>query len=383
MLTKEKKITIAVFTGSRAEYGLLKHLIYRLKEDNFFKLKLIITGSHLSKNNGFTIKEILKDGNKADYEIPLPLDKKDPISMGKLASEAMKGVCNALEVIKPHLFILLGDRYETFAAAGAAHLYQIPILHIHGGESTLGALDDQLRHAISQLSTWHFTASEVYRQKVLDMVGRKSNRVFISGPMAIDSLLKTPRIERLEFEKVTGFKFGEQNLLVTYHPETKQKDNGVNGFINLLGALEQTPCNILFTNPNADSGGDVIFQKMQDFIKSNHQRSWNIASLGQELYFCALELFEAVAGNSSSGIIEAPLTKIPVVNIGNRQTGRLRHENILDVSPEMDDIFTGLNKALKLGSTQNLPRQRLSINSSPSLIILKWIKNQSRDGFGK
>ncbi len=378
---RQNLIPIAVFTGSRAEYGLLRHLIKNLDSEPSIDLQLIVSGAHLSNTHGLTVCEINQDGIKPKALVPLSLDEKFIPSMSSLTAEALKGVGEVLENLQPKALIVLGDRYETFAAASAAHLQGIPVIHLHGGEATHGALDDRLRHAISQLSTWHFTAAEPYRECVIAM-GAASERVFQVGPMAIDGLLSKQLLNRSEFESRTGYLFNKSNLLVTYHPETLLKDKGIEGFRILLEALEMKNCNILFTQPNADDGGTFIETLLDDFVMKYPKRSWKFASLGQELYHSALHLFEAMAGNSSSGLIEAPLIGLPVVNIGNRQSGRLRQGNIFDIpDPNLIVVSNGIRQALKEGTRSSWPRPGISKQLSPSKSIIEWLKNQKSKGY--
>ena len=359
---------IAVFTGSRAEYGLLRHLIKAIDAEPGLALQLIVSGSHLSQGHGSTVAEIEADGMPIAARVPLSLDANPVPSMATLTAEALAGVGKALERLQPGLLILLGDRYEAFAAAAAAHLQGIPVVHLHGGETTDGAVDDRLRHAITQLSSWHFTAAEPYRQRVIAM-GQPPERVFNVGPMVLDGLLAAPPASRSSFEQATGFRFAERNLLITYHPETLLPDRGVAGFEALLEALEQIPCHVLFTHPNADAGSDQLQQQLQAFVQRHPERCWALPSLGQQRYLAALQLFEAMAGNSSSGVIEAPLLAMPVLNIGGRQAGRLRHGPVHDVPPDRIAITTGLEEVLVAGQRTSWPRQCTLQGRAPSARI--------------
>ena len=363
---------IAVFTGSRAEYGLMRHLIAGIASQPSLRLQLIVSGSHLSANHGRTLTEIEADGHSAAALVPLSLDQKPPHSMAALSAEALNGIAQALEQLQPEHLILLGDRYEAFAAAAAAHLLGINVVHLHGGETTEGAVDDRLRHAITQLSTWHFTAAEPYRQRVIAM-GQPPEQVFNVGPMVLDGLLAEPVSDRRTFEKSTGFRFGKRNLLVTYHPETLLADRGMAGFEALLGALAENPCNVLFTHPNADAGRDQLLARLQAFVQQHPQTCWAVASLGQSRYIAALQLFEAMAGNSSSGVIEAPLMGMPVLNIGNRQAGRLRGPCVCDVKADLATVSKGLKAVLKAGERTTWPRPRPEPSSAPSTVILAWL----------
>ena len=370
---REGERRVAVFTGSRAEYGLLRHLIAGIWSEQGLKLQLIVSGSHLSACHGNTLDEIKDDGHKASALIPLSLERNPAPSMGTLCAEALKGVTKTLEELQPELLIVLGDRYETFAAATAAHLLTIPIVHLHGGETSEGAVDDRLRHAITQLSTWHFTAAEKYRERVIKM-GQPKELVWNVGPMALDGLVEAPIASRKDFERATGFRFGERNLLITYHPETLQKDRGITGFKALMEALRKVSCNVLITHPNADSGREEILSLIQRYIQNNQDSSLSIPSLGQKMYYSALQLFEAMAGNSSSGIIEAPLMEMPVLNIGERQKGRLRTNLIIDVGIESKAISDGLESVLEIGKRSEWPRPRPKHISTPTKKIIKEIK---------
>ena len=367
---------IAVFTGSRAEYGLLRCLIASIDDDPGLNLQLIVSGSHLSASHGNNLAEIEADGHQPAALVPLALDQTPPPSMAALSAEALDGVAQALERLQPELLIVLGDRYEAFAAAAASHLLGIPVVHLHGGETTQGAVDDRLRHAITGLSTWHFTAAEPYRQRVIGM-GHPPERVFNVGPMVLDGLLAAKPESRSDFELATGYCFGSRNLLITHHPETLLTDRGVAGFEALLQALEVTPCHVLFTHPNADEGRGQLLALLQAFVQRHPHRSWVVPSLGQKRYLAALHLFEAMAGNSSSGVIEAPLVKMPVLNIGDRQAGRLRHGRVHDVPPDVELIRCGLEQVLEAGRLLSWPRPHPKFASSPSSAILTWLRSQS------
>lgn len=370
---------IAVFTGSRAEYGLLRHLIAAIEAEPGLALQLIVSGSHLSDRHGRTVAEIKADGLQPAALVPLSLEAIPPPSMAALSAEALAGVGQALERLQPHMLLLLGDRYEAFAAAAAAHLLGIPIAHLHGGESTGGAVDDRLRHAISQLSHWHFTAAEPYRQRVIAM-GHPPEQVWTVGPMVLDGLLASPPASRSTFEKDTGFRFGYRNLLTTYHPETLLHDRGVAGFEALLAALEHVSCQVMFTHPNADAGSEQLLSRLHEFVRRHSDRCWALPSLGQQRYLAALQLFEAMAGNSSSGVIEAPLLGMPVLNIGGRQAGRLRHGCVLDVPADAWAIAAGLEQVLEAGQRSGWPRARPQRSISASISIVSWLKSVSSLG---
>jgi len=340
------KPTFCVFTGSRAEYGLMRNLIAKLESDQRCTLALIVSGSHLSEVHGNTHCEIIHDGIDARFQIKLS----DSVSMAEHSAEVIQGCCKAFRVLSPNLLIVLGDRYESFAAASAAYLLGIPIAHLHGGETTEGAIDQALRHAITHMATWHFTAAYTYLD-VVRKLGAKPSRSYCIGPMVLDALQSEQLMTRDQFEAATGFQFVATNLLVTYHSVTRDPSLGLDGFHALLKVLDEALArdaniNILFTYPNLDQGGQQIIQHMNAFVGSNRLRCWSIPSLGQTLYLSALRLFSAMIGNSSSGIIEAPLLGLPVMNIGDRQRGRLRYGNVVDVDPQADSIRIGLEEVI-------------------------------------
>ncbi len=367
--------SIAVFTGSRAEYGLLRHLITAIADEPGLRLQLIVSGSHLSTCYGGTIDEIINlDGHRPAALVPLSLDSRPQPSMAILSAQALAGVAEALVSLQPELLILLGDRYEAFAAAAASHLLGVPVAHLHGGETTKGAIDDRLRNAITQLSTWHFTAAEPYRQRVIAM-GHPPERVFNVGPMALDGFHAAKPISLNSFEQKIGYRFGSRNLLITYHPETLLPDRGVPGFKALLEVLECTSCNVLFTHPNVDDGSHQLLDLLHKFVDDHPRRSWHVSSLGQDYYFAALQLFDAMAGNSSSGVIEAPLFGMPVLNIGDRQAGRLRHKLIHDVPAEPGAIAHGLELVLDVGRCFVAPKQQQLQGSAPGATILNWLRD--------
>ena len=339
-----KKITL--FTSTRAEYGLMKKLIANLQADQEFEFNLLVSGTHLSSKFGNTINEIKRDGIKNIHLLPISFDESKKNDMGNIIANTIKLITKKLKVLKPSYLILLGDRFECFGAATAAHLLGIKILHLHGGETTLGALDNKLRHAISQLSTYHFTSAEIHKKKVESIIGSSMN-VYNVGPMVMDSLLNLKIISKKEFENETGFTFSKINFLVSFHPETLSPDFGISIFENLVKTLEKFDCNVLFTSPNADIGSKEIRNIIKKFIFKNKDKFFYYPSLGQKLYHNALILFDCLIGNSSSGIIEAPLLKRKVLNFGDRQKGRFRFGDVIDVEDNLSSMYESLINILK------------------------------------
>lgn len=336
---------ISVFTGTRAEYGLMKTLIKKLDNDIEIDFNLLISGTHLEKKYGNTIKEIESDGIKNTYFLKIKKDLKYRNQMSFKTGETIKIISKSLESLCPSFLIVLGDRYESFAAAAAAHLSGIKVVHLHGGEVTLGALDNKLRNAISQLSTYHFTSSEMHKLNVEKIIDSSKN-IYNVGPLVVDGLLNLKKFTKKEFELKTEFVFSKMNLLVTFHPETLALDFGISGLMNLLNTLSNYDCSILFTAPNEDKGSDLIIDIINDYIKKDEKRYFYIPSLGQELYLNALILFDCILGNSSSGIIEAPLLKKQVLNIGDRQKGRYRFGAVTDVESNFNQVSKGVSNIL-------------------------------------
>ena len=274
--------------------------------------------------------------------------------------------------------MILGDRFESFGAAIASHLLGVKNIHLHGGETSLGAIDEKLRHSISQLSTIHFTSLDIHKRKVEQIIGSSRN-VFNIGPMVLDGLLNLEKLSKIEFERKTGFSFSQKSFLITYHPETLSSDLGLSGFRNLLKVLKDYKCSILFTSPNADFGSKGIIKLIKEFISNNKKDCFYIPSLGHELYLNALNLFDCVMGNSSSGIIEAPLLNKIVLNIGNRQKDRQRFGHVIDVNNDLESIREGVKKIFELKNLEKGLRskeiQKMLINNSPSDQIIKILKD--------
>ena len=320
---------ICILTGTRAEYGQLKGLIELFVKSKNFKIKLIVTGSHLSSEFGSTYLQIQKD--------QLQIDKKIEIL---LSSDTQSGVVKSLNLLslslsdyfsnyKPDLLIILGDRYEVFAAAYTALIFEIPIAHIHGGEITEGAFDDAFRHSITKMSNIHFVANKVYKKRVVQL-GESPKRVFVVGGLGVDTILKTKIIKKGELESKLNFSFGKKNLLVTYHPETIKYNKSENDIDELLLALNEfKDINLIFTMPNADTGNKNIINKIKKYVRERRNAKI-FSSLGQENYYSTLKIVDGVIGNSSSGLAEVPTFKKGTINIGRRQKGRLKASSIID-----------------------------------------------------
>ena len=335
-------IDIAVFTGARSEYGLLKPLLDCLFNSIEFNVYLFVSGSHLSHVHGNTINEIYSDGFSV-YET-IDIVSNDCLEPSHICSQLIGKFSDSLSRLRPDCLLLLGDRYETLAAAFSAHLLSIPIIHLHGGEDSFGSMDDKSRHAITQLSTLHFASCEKHAIRIRQMCPHNRS-IFSVGPLAIDNLSSCDLVSRKSFTDVTGFVFAETNILVTFHPESFATDNGLSSFMSLLNFLDSSGFSVLFTSPNADPGYQDIIDAIHVFLDRN-PNSVFVKSLGHSLYSSALYLFDVMAGNSSSGIIEAPLTGLPVINIGTRQDGRHCFGPVIHSSSDLLELTEAFRTAL-------------------------------------
>lgn len=340
------KRKIAVFTGTRAEYGLLYWLMKDIQASAMLDLQVIVSAMHLSPEFGETWKQIEQDGFNIDAKIEMLLSSDTPVGVVKSMGLGTIGFADALDRLRPDVLVVLGDRFEALAVVQAALIMRIPVAHLHGGEITEGAYDDAIRHAISKMASLHFVAAEPYRQRVIQM-GEAPATVFNVGAIGLDHLRRSPRIELDELSTSLGFELREPYLLVTYHPVTLLEENPAESFRMLLAALDRFPrYQIILTYPNADNGGRVIIPVLEEYAQRQPHRVLAIPSLGFRRYLSALSKAAAVVGNSSSGIIEAPAFGIPTVNIGARQLGRLTADSVLHCPPTADAIEQALTKAL-------------------------------------
>ena len=345
---------VAVFTGTRAEYGLLYWLMKDIHASDHLELQLIVSGSHLSQLHGHTVDQIEADGFSIDYRVDLGLGENDGrVYTAQATGRALAGVAQALEALGSDLVILLGDRYELLGAASAALLVGVPIFHLHGGEVTEGAYDDAIRHSITKMASWHGVANPVYRQRVIQM-GENPERVFTVGGLGLDNLHRLTLLQKDQLQSELGFRFGEKTIFVTYHPVTNEHSEDV-GLSNLLRVLqEREDIHVMFTYPNADHGHQALIDQIDAFVEQFPRRSGSWRSLGQLHYLSVLQYVGAVVGNSSSGIIEAPSFCVGTVNIGERQAGRLRADSVIDCSDGYEDIAAALRQVFALDYQRRL-----------------------------
>ncbi len=334
---------LCVVTGTRAEYGLLFWLMKEIQADLALQLQLIVTGMHLSPEFGLTYKEIEKEF-VIDKKIEMLLSSDTPIGISKSIALAQISFAEAYEDLKPDLVIVLGDRYEIFAAASAAMVARIPIAHLHGGETTEGAFDEAMRHSITKMSHLHFTGTEEYRKRVIQL-GEQPERVFNVGGMGIENIQRLPLLSKSEFEKSIDFKLADKNLLITFHPVTLEDATAEIQFAELLAALDNLEnTHLIFTKANSDTAGRVINQMVDTYVSTNLHKAVAFTSLGQLRYLSALQYVDAVVGNSSSGLTEAPSFKVGTINIGDRQKGRIKSVSVIDCEPNQAAISQALVK---------------------------------------
>lgn len=341
-------IKICVITGTRAEYGLLKQLMDRVKNDNDTLLQLIVTGTHLSQEFGYTYHEIQADGFTADETVEIIVSSNSGVGTSKSMGLALISLAETFKRLNPDILVILGDRFEMLSAAVAALNCHIPIAHIHGGETTQGALDEAYRHAISKMSYLHFTSTEIYRKRVIQL-GEEPERVFNVGALAMDAIANLQYLNKEELEVMLGIEFGGKSALFTYHPVTMEKDEMDFQINNILDALNEIPeLFIIFTKSNADMGGQYLNHMLEEYVIKNKARSAIFSSLGQQRYMSCMKYCDVIIGNSSSGIIEAPSLKIPTVNIGDRQKGRVKGSSVIDCPPDKDAIVRAIKRALSV-----------------------------------
>jgi len=337
------KRKVCVVTGTRAEYGLLYPILKKIQNSSVLELQLIATTMHLSSEFGNTYKQLEEDGFKINEKIENLLSSDTKSAVAKSTGLATILLSDAFERLQPDVVLILGDRFETHAAATTAMLMNIPIAHIHGGEITEGAVDEQMRHSITKMSYLHFTSTEHYRQRIIQM-GEAPERVFNSGAPGIDNIVHLELLSKDTLEHDLGWKFGTQSALFTYHPVTLESSDLEADMESIFIDLKRLGLNILFTYANADDGGRIINQKIEEFCQISPTKYKVVKSLGQLKYLSAMKYVDLLIGNTSSGIIEAASFQKPVVNIGDRQKGRLQSGNIIDCC--IKTLSNAIEKAL-------------------------------------
>lgn len=368
---------ICVVTGTRAEYGLLYWLMKEIDSDSELELQIIVTGMHLSPEFGLTYKVIEQEFN-INKKIEMLLSSDTPVGISKSIGLAQISFSEAYDELKPDLVILLGDRYEIFAAATAAMVARIPIAHLHGGETTEGAFDEAIRHSITKMSHLHFTATDEYRRRVIQL-GEAPERVFNVGGLGIENIKRLNLMSKEEFENSINFKLNNKNLLVTFHPVTLEESTTEQQFMQLLNALDTLiNTHIIFTKANSDTDGRIINKLIDDYVNSNPSKSVAFASLGQLRFLSALQYVDGVVGNSSSGLAEAPSFKIGTINIGDRQKGRIKASSVIDAEPDHQSILKAIEHLYSDSFKETLITTKNPYGEgSASSEIIQIIKNTS------
>jgi len=338
------KRKICVVTSSRAEYGLSQPLIEEIKNDTHLQLQLVVAGMHLSREFGLTYKEIEKDGFKINKKIKILSGSDTPTAINKSIGLGFMKFSRAYEKLKPDIVLVLGDRFETLAATSSAMVSGITVAHIAGGEATFGAIDEAFRHSITKMSHLHFTAVEEYRKRVIQL-GENPKSVFNVGAIGLDNIKKLKLLTKKSLEKDIRFKFGKRNLLVTFHPVTLEKNTSGRQFQNLLYVLDRLrDTKVIFTKANADTYGRVINRMIDRYAQENPHKAKAFTSMGRLRYLSTMRFVDAVCGNSSSGIIEAPSLKQATINIGDRQKGRVKAKSVIHCEPTIKGIRGAFKK---------------------------------------
>lgn len=345
---------VCIVTGTRAEYGLLRGVIEGVAKAPGLTLQSVVTGMHLSPEFGMTVREIEADGVVIDDRIEMLLSSDTAVGVGKAMGLGMIGFSDTFARLKPDIVVLLGDRFEIFAAAAAAMVAALPIAHIHGGETTEGAFDEAIRHSITKMSHLHFVAAAPYRDRVIQL-GEDPERVFLVGGLGVDAIKRLTLMDRSSLEDSLGFRFLPRNLLITFHPATLEEGDAAAEIQALFDALDAMgpDVGLIFTLPNADTGGRALTRLIEDYADAR-ANAVAYPSLGQLRYLSCMAQVDAVVGNSSSALLEAPSFRVPTVNIGDRQAGRLKAASVIDCAPQRDAIEAALVLALSPSSREVL-----------------------------
>ena len=337
---------IGIMTGTRAEYGLLKSLMQEINKDNDLELYLIVSGMHLSPEFGMTYKEIEEDGFEINAKVEMLLSSDSPAGISKSIGLGVIGFADEFQRADLDMLILLGDRYEALSAAISAMVMRIPIAHLHGGELTEGAIDEGIRHSITKMSYLHFTSTEQYRNRVIQL-GENPERVFYVGALGVENIKKINLMTKEELERSIRFEIDENTVIVTYHPVTLENNTVEEQFLNLLEVLDRNPkIRMIFTKANADTNGRIVNELIDKYAAQNSERACAFMSLGQKRYLSALKYCRIVIGNSSSGIIEAPSFGKPIINIGDRQKGRICADSVINCGYTQQEIQQAMETAL-------------------------------------
>jgi UDP-hydrolysing UDP-N-acetyl-D-glucosamine 2-epimerase len=337
---------ICVITGSRAEYGLLQWLMSDIQDDHSLELQIIATGMHLSPEFGLTFRNIEEDGFTISAKVEMLLSSDTSCGITKSFGLGVIGFADVFERLDPDIVVVLGDRYEVLAAAQAAMFHRIPVAHIAGGESTEAMLDEAIRHSITKIATMHFPAGEEQKRRIIQM-GEQPSNVFVFGKPGLDSLHRLKLFNQKKLEHQLQLKFKERIFLITFHPVTLENKTSSKQCESLLEALSNfQDTTMIFTKPNSDEGGRIIIELISNFVENDPKNYFIFSNLGQHKYLSCVNLATVLIGNSSSGMIEAPVFKTPTINIGNRQHGRISADSVINCTPNPNHIIKSIRKAL-------------------------------------
>ena len=367
---------VCVITGTRADYGLLYWTLKALKEEETINLQLCATGMHLSPEFGLTYQQIEKDGFSIDYKVETLISGDTGSAIAKSIGLGVIGFADAFQQLSPDLILVLGDRYEILAAVIAAMSARIPVAHCHGGELTLGAIDDAIRHTITKMSHVHFVSTIEYKNRVLQL-GEQEENIHVVGALGLENLSKN-LISKTEFEARIGRSLQPLNFIITYHPETLSIKTTSEQLIPLFEALDQFPnALMIFTQPNSDHEGRALNSSIKEYVNKNSNRAVFYPTLGSKAYLTALSLCDLVIGNSSSGIIEAPSFNTPTINIGNRQKGRIKAASVINTTTVTENIVRAIEKGLSWNS-ESISRKNLNPyeGDQPAKDIVSIIKQE-------
>lgn len=335
--------TICVVTGGRADYGLLRWLMADIRTTPGLRLQTVVTGMHLSREFGLTAREVERDGFRVDRAVEMLVASDTPVGIAKSIGLGVIGFGETLHDLDPDLLLVLGDRFEILSAVVAALVARLPVAHVHGGETSAGAFDEAIRHSITKMSHLHFVAAEEYRDRVIQL-GENPEHVFLVGGMGVEGIRRTPLLDRAAIEASLDFRFGERNLLVTFHPVTLEHATAEHHMSELLAALDTRPdTRLLFTMPNADPDGRMLTAMVERFV-AGRANARAFVSLGQARYLSCLQYVDGVVGNSSSGLTEVPTFRKGTINIGDRQSGRLKAASVIDCTPDRAAIGEALDR---------------------------------------
>ncbi|GEP89449.1 GDP/UDP-N,N'-diacetylbacillosamine 2-epimerase (hydrolysing) [Chitinophaga terrae (ex Kim and Jung 2007)] len=379
-----EKRKICVVTGTRAEYGLLYWTMKGILADKDLELQLIVTGMHLSPEFGLTYKQIELDGFLINKKVEMLLSSDTSVGINKSIGLGVIGFGEAFSELKPDIILVLGDRFEIFAAVTAAMVSRIPVAHCHGGEATEGVIDEPIRHSITKMSHLHFTATESFRKRVIQL-GEQPDRVLNVGGLGIENINKLHLLSRPEFEQSINFKLKRRNILITFHPVTLEFSTAQQQFQNLLEVLDQQEDTaLIFTKANADTEGRIINQMIDAYAAKNSDKAVAFTSLGQLRYLSALQHVDLVIGNSSSGLVEAPSFKKATINIGDRQKGRIMAESVI----ACDSSISAIKAAITLAISEEFQNKLKTVENpygkgNSSVEIVASLKNAHLDGILK